>query len=311
MKNIIKYIFITLFTVLSTNKVLAQNIYIAETGVRGTGIFFRGFVNSDINTSDIIVERSSSLDGPYFTLSKIKKPANSYGVFTYIDYLANVNSDIFYYRLVAIDSLGNIDTISNSMSNIRVDVETKTHEQNWVKWNKPVGFNGEIDRYVLYRSIGDNSMRIIDDNIAPNDTIYVDRIGNITDAKICYQVRAIEKNNTLEISESFKPFVSRSNIQCEVQEPKINLPNAFKPLSSISENTTFGVKNRFIRSNNFNFTIWDRWGNIVFQTNNPNDEWDGYVNDNLVPMGTYIYTLRYQSVDGKVNDDKGMVTVIY
>lgn len=310
MKNIIKYTFIIIFTILSNIDLSSQVIYISETGVRGTGILFRGFVDSIPKSNGVIIERSDSLDGSYFTLAKINFPNQPY-TFTYIDYLANANTDIFYYRLVAIDSLGNIDTISNSMSNIRVDVETKSHEQNWVKWNKPVGFNGEIEHYVLYRSIGDNGMRIINDNIAPNDTIYVDRIGNINDAKMCYQVRAIEKNNTLQISESFKPFVSRSNIQCEIQEPKINLPNAFKPLSSVNENKTFGVKNRFIKSNNFNFAIWDRWGKMVFQTNNPNVEWDGYINGSLVPTGTYTYTLKYQSINGKVSDIKGIVTVIH
>jgi gliding motility-associated-like protein len=64
----------------------------------------------------------------------------------------------------------------------------------------------------------------------------------------------------------------------------------------------------------FNLEIYNRWGEIIWETNNASFGWDGtYGKDGLkVPSGIYNWTIRYGS---KINDDtnevSGHVNVLY
>ena len=48
-----------------------------------------------------------------------------------------------------------------------------------------------------------------------------------------------------------------------------------------------------INEDNFNFTIYNRWGEIVFQTTDVNEMltsgWDGTSNGQQQPVGTYVW----------------------
>ena len=288
-------------------------LYISETDIRGDGIFFRGFVDPDADATTLIIERSTDRNGSFFTLATIEVPKRAPFTFTYIDYQADPSGGVYYYRLIAADSCGGVDTTSNVMNNILLNVETKRSEQNWLSWNAHIGFLGEIDRYEVFRSEGETGgMRLIADNLGPNDTIFIDNIRNVPGdiATLCYQVRAVERNNPLELPDGFKPFRSRSNTVCVTQKAKVVLPNAFRPLSSIEANRTFGVKNRFTDVRGFSFVVVDRWGKIVFETKSPNEEWDGYVGGTLAPTGVYTYFVRYQTVGGLPEEIMGTFTLI-
>ncbi|TNE97853.1 MAG: hypothetical protein EP322_05960, partial [Bacteroidetes bacterium] len=47
--------------------------------------------------------------------------------------------------------------------------------------------------------------------------------------------------------------------------------------------------------------IYNRWGNIVFETSNYNNEWEGQNNQNEpLPDGTYYVVLEVDGNDGKI-----------
>ncbi|HRG11502.1 MAG TPA: gliding motility-associated C-terminal domain-containing protein, partial [Cyclobacteriaceae bacterium] len=42
----------------------------------------------------------------------------------------------------------------------------------------------------------------------------------------------------------------------------------------------------------FNMQIFDRWGNLIFESNSSNIGWDGYdKNGRILPAGVYVYKL--------------------
>jgi gliding motility-associated-like protein len=57
------------------------------------------------------------------------------------------------------------------------------------------------------------------------------------------------------------------------------------------------------------FRIYNRWGQLVFETNNISDGWDGTYNGKPQPMGTYVYFAQV-NCQGKVFSVKGDVTLL-
>ena len=58
------------------------------------------------------------------------------------------------------------------------------------------------------------------------------------------------------------------------------------------------------------FTIWNRWGQKVFETNNRFQGWDGKLKGAVQPMDVYAYTLMVEFTDGTKTTKKGDLTLI-
>jgi gliding motility-associated-like protein len=93
--------------------------------------------------------------------------------------------------------------------------------------------------------------------------------------------------------------------QCEFP---VYIPNAFTP-NDDHLNDLFRVPsvnlNRLIR-----FTIYNRWGKVVFQTTKINDGWDGNLNSIPQQEGIYIYNLQMETITGKRINQRGTFTLV-
>lgn len=58
------------------------------------------------------------------------------------------------------------------------------------------------------------------------------------------------------------------------------------------------------------FRVYDRWGQLVFNTNSLIKGWDGTINGVKQPTGTYVWMLRVSDLAGKVYEMKGVSTLI-
>jgi gliding motility-associated-like protein len=72
------------------------------------------------------------------------------------------------------------------------------------------------------------------------------------------------------------------------------VPNAFTPNGS-GNNDEFGPYFTNILAERFEFYIFDRWGNIVFQTDDPNVRWNGTWQNKgeMVQQDVYIYKISF------------------
>ena len=71
----------------------------------------------------------------------------------------------------------------------------------------------------------------------------------------------------------------------------LSMPNAFSP-NGDGVNDQFGILgNDFI---SVDFMIFDRWGNLIFQTQDPLEAWDGRYNNQIAANGTYVWALKYE-----------------
>src|SRR5437016_1900588 len=79
-----------------------------------------------------------------------------------------------------------------------------------------------------------------------------------------YRVTAYQKGNN--------NIWSRSNYT-DVSTPEAAfVPNAFTP-NSDGINDTFRVKGENLQD--FKMLVYDRWGEVIFESTNPNEGWDG------------------------------------
>jgi gliding motility-associated-like protein len=87
----------------------------------------------------------------------------------------------------------------------------------------------------------------------------------------------------------------------------IQIPNAFTP-NSDGLNDCFGV--RFLgQISNLKFSVYDRWGNRVFYTNNPSQCWDGNYKGKAAATGVFIYYVTATTMCGDIVR-QGTVTLI-
>ena len=57
--------------------------------------------------------------------------------------------------------------------------------------------------------------------------------------------------------------------------------------------------------------IYDRWGNLIFESNSASIGWDGYNKDSrLMPAGVYVYKLTVRLSDNQRSTQIGDVTMI-
>jgi gliding motility-associated-like protein len=106
----------------------------------------------------------------------------------------------------------------------------------------------------------------------------------------------------------FNSFGCRSTDQTQVVEeckPRLVAPTAFRPGSGVANpgdasrsNSDFWVLPIFISDDGFQVFIFNRWGELVFQSSDSNFRWNGGYNNNqtqLLPAGTYTYVVKYKS----------------
>ncbi|HTA27751.1 MAG TPA: gliding motility-associated C-terminal domain-containing protein, partial [Bacteroidia bacterium] len=84
------------------------------------------------------------------------------------------------------------------------------------------------------------------------------------------------------------------------------VPTGFSPGQAV--NNILYVRGDCIES--MQFDIYDRWGNKVFTSTNIKNGWDGSYKGQNMNLGTYVYFLKANLIDGTTINTKGNVTLL-
>ena len=90
-------------------------------------------------------------------------------------------------------------------------------------------------------------------------------------------------------------------------DPFVFVPNAFTP-NGDKENDVLYVYGAMIQG--ILFRIYDRWGELVFETSERSTGWDGTFRGKLLDPDVYDYYLKVDCVDGYENIIKGNITLM-
>jgi len=88
---------------------------------------------------------------------------------------------------------------------------------------------------------------------------------------------------------------------------QIYIPNAFTP-NNDGKNDTFLIYGTTIAS--ARMSVFTQWGQLIFQSDNMSNGWDGTFKGVNQPVGVYVYMVDVQFTDGTSTMKKGTVTLI-
>ena len=175
--------------------------------------------------------------------------------------------------------------------------------QNFLTWNNPnnscaddvVGYN------IFYAPMDGSEFELIETHTNAEDTTYTHTPG--LSIAGCYTVTAIDSVGNESIM---------SNIACVDNCPVYTLPNVFTPNDDGKNDLFTPFPYRFIES--IDIKIHNRWGGLVFQTNDPDINWDGTnLKGEKLAAGVYYYGCEIfeQRLNGTVQRDKGLSGFIH
>lgn len=87
----------------------------------------------------------------------------------------------------------------------------------------------------------------------------------------------------------------------------IYIPNSFTPFNKDGLNDIFQVYGTGILE--MSMSIYDRWGERLFSTENQLVGWDGTFKGANCNLGVYVYSITYKGLDNKVHSKTGHVTI--
>ena len=190
------------------------------------------------------------------------------------------------YRIATLDDC-NTASQSKNVCSIYLKGSISRDGSVELSWNNFNGFAGGVATYQLQKYVGGRFSNTI--NI--NGNSYQENDQNTDQQVLQYVVSAIPATSALP--------AAVSNTRTLIKPTNIYYPNAFTPDGNGS-NDTFIVGAKFTTS--YDLKIFNRWGQLIFYSNNPNNGWDGTYNGSPAPEGTYLFTLNIVDTAGREDE---------
>ncbi|MEL6591454.1 MAG: PKD domain-containing protein, partial [Bacteroidota bacterium] len=218
--------------------------------------------------------------------------------FSYVDMDVSVSDQTYDYRAFAIDTCGDLTPVGRlgrtillqaNYANARVQLDWSAYEQ----WASGV----ESYRIEIY---DEDAGQFIQQAIVGGGALsYLDEDPDIGQPINCYRITAVESGGVLS--------ESHSNEVCVTLNPIMFAANAFTP-NNDGKNDRFVLKGTFV--DQFRMDIYNRWGELIYSTNDIEEGWDGRMRDGSpAPEGVYIYVANGDGYSGIGDRRSGTVSL--
>jgi gliding motility-associated-like protein len=228
---------------------------------------------------------------------------------SYTDYNVDVHNTSYCYFVMMRDTCQNIsDTGLMACSIVLKGKSTPfTHYLNWQPYNY---WRNGTKGYAVYRQ----------DHLTPFNMIsYInprvkqsvfDHNLNTKSGIYHYYVEAEELfgNDNRTSGKNISQFTSKSNTVELIQAPLLHVPNAFSA-NRDGLNDVFNTRDVFVKE--YHLRIYNRWGQLVFESFDKDHLWDGKDKDGSEMMAdVYVYLITYTGWDDSVQQKHGNVTLL-
>lgn len=253
------------------------------------------------------VLRADSLGGKFDTIGVVNStsPQSQYIYFT--DPTGNPNLQSYTYKIILEDSCHYFFDSTNIAQTMFLTAVGTDLGLDTLKWNDYHWWQGGITQYDVYRD-EDAGLPFAQIATVPysaaGTNVYIDNVSSIIvgEGIFGYYIKASEGNNIYGLIDS-----SISNIAEAYQDPRVYIPNAFDPKGINKIFLPIGV---FVNLQGYDFSIYNRWGQLLFEATEPGIGWDGTFHGRIAPEDVYVYRLQYTSSKGIYFDNRGTVLLL-
>ena len=166
-----------------------------------------------------------------------------------------------------------------------------------LSWNAYEDWGANLLEYDIYR-IADGVIEAGFPVIVPASQLtFDDFAGDLVANRTTYYVTAVRNDDA----------TSRSNEVLLPADAEVIIPNAFRP-DGISPVFKPHIKN--IEPGSYIFTIYNRWGQLVFSSNDPSIGWNGQFNGANASQDIYAWGLTFNDLTGKKASKRGSVLLL-
>ena len=207
---------------------------------------------------------------------------------------AEVTGSSYYYRVVALDPCGFELASSAVMRSIFLELTDMGSGNIRLNWNAIEGWPDGPVAYNVYRFDNGQPAAGFPQQVSPSVLFFNDYASGAEAGRVTYYVEAIRADDA----------VSRSNEVLLPGEADIRMPNAFRAGGLSPE---FKPLVRNIEPGFYSMLIFNRWGQLVFETSDYTAGWDGSFNGQAAAAGIYAVIVRYRDFNGTDYVRKGFV----
>jgi gliding motility-associated-like protein len=190
----------------------------------------------------------------------------------YTDAELFTQSTKYSYKVSYYDACGNL----SSESIVASPVLLVLNGDNTLSWSDHEGWENGVREYLLEKY--DENGQLIESVTMGQSTSYREDETANPYQYILYKIISMPNDFSLE--------PSQSNLLEVIYPSKVAFPNAFSP-NGDGLNDIFTFESRFIMATNMK--IYNRWGELIYQTNDQDRGWDGTINGRAAPPGAYIH----------------------
>jgi hypothetical protein len=268
-----------------------------------------GYVDTLSGAEYYDFERSTDTAGGYSSIYMMNAPLHTDSI-NYIDNSVSPTTRSYHYKVFTLDSCDKVIDSTNLGQTMLLTAVGNQNSTNTLTWNDYRNWTDNPAYYLIYRSEDGVNYTELSPSVNYTDAgqnQYIDNISGITTGQgtFYYYVKAVEN---FDAASSPYTDTSYSNIADAYQNPIVYVPDAFCPTGVNKIFIPVGV---FIDVTGYDFSIIDRWGDLVFESNDPTIGWNGtYKGGKIVPEGVYVYLLTYTSSKGEYFQKRGTVSLL-
>ncbi|RYD72024.1 MAG: T9SS type B sorting domain-containing protein, partial [Sphingobacteriales bacterium] len=234
--------------------------------------------NRQFYTGKIKVFRMRNGQGQFNLLDSFQQESGYF-----IDRDVATDQYTYSYYLEAVNSCGE-EVKSSIHRSILLTAKQLNDTTGQIQWTKYEGWPTGVDYHYIFRKLNNDSTLIFHDLSKLDSYLTVYR--GLDGWNQCYRIEAVKaQDNSL---------VSWSNSVCFEFEPILWIPNAFTPDNLDLDNDDFRVS--LYNYKGFEITIFNRWGERIFHSTDPNIGWNGVWKGKKCPQDVYIYTLTVSGI---------------
>lgn len=233
-------------------------------------------------------------NGSYLEIATLEQTEDQF--LTYTDEGLDARSIEYSYRFEAYDGCGALIGQSNLGTNVVLEVLAEPRElKNYLSWNPYEAWQQGVSEYQIWRKVGSDADFQLYATVGGDTFIFEDDVEQFRDeeGEFCYRVVAIEAANSFGA-----PSQSSSYSDCVTQPPIMWIPSAIV-LDGQPENQVFKPVAGFIDLASFRMEIYNKWGQLIFESADIEEGWDGTYRGSRVREDVFRYIIAYSDGSGK------------